>query len=227
MNIEEFTEPFIPTGADKNDNWAKLPHFMRTNEAAYKDLSKEGATYLVSPEYANLVTSKSYMTGGVQYHTPILDLDMDAALVPSTTVGHYHLYIDKVMPEEDYRKLIDVLVEVGILQSGIKEHQMDGEGFTAARLPGISKKPEELSSGKSMFVTSNMLTEMFTASTPQTLSLEETPKEDPLNGIAGILKETSALAEVASKTGQNLQDVLEAYQALKGSINKSSNEEPF
>lgn len=51
-------------------------------------------------------------------HRPILDLDMDAMLIPSSTPGHHHLYIDKPMSWEDYCKLLDVMAEVGILEPG-------------------------------------------------------------------------------------------------------------
>ena len=51
-------------------------------------------------------------------HRPILDLDMDAMLIESSTPGHHHLYIDKPMTWDDYQKLLDVLEEVGILEPG-------------------------------------------------------------------------------------------------------------
>lgn len=51
-------------------------------------------------------------------HIPVLDLDMPAMLLKSSTYGHYHLYIDKPMSWENYEKLLDVLGEVGILEPG-------------------------------------------------------------------------------------------------------------
>jgi hypothetical protein len=51
-------------------------------------------------------------------HIPILDVDMPAMLLKSSTYGHYHLYIDKPMSWENYCKLLDVLAEVGILEQG-------------------------------------------------------------------------------------------------------------
>lgn len=51
-------------------------------------------------------------------HIPMLDLDMPAMLLKSSTYGHYHLYIDKPMTWENYEKLLDVLGEVGILEPG-------------------------------------------------------------------------------------------------------------
>lgn len=51
-------------------------------------------------------------------HIPMLDIDMPAMLLKSSTYGHYHLYIDKPMTWENYVKLLDVLAEVGILEPG-------------------------------------------------------------------------------------------------------------
>lgn len=49
-------------------------------------------------------------------HKPVLDLDMDVMVVPSSTRGHHHLYIDHEMPWENYSLLLWVLQHVGILQ---------------------------------------------------------------------------------------------------------------
>lgn len=51
-------------------------------------------------------------------HIPVLDLDMDAMLLPSSTPGHHHLFIDKPMTWKQYKKLLDVMAEVGILEPG-------------------------------------------------------------------------------------------------------------
>lgn len=51
-------------------------------------------------------------------HRPVMDFDIPARYVPSTTPGHGHLYIDKPMKWEDYTKLLKVLGEVGILEPG-------------------------------------------------------------------------------------------------------------
>lgn len=64
---------------------------------------------------ANLVCSDRK---GDDLHVPILDLDMPAMLLKSSTYGHYHLYIDKPMTWENYCKLLDMLGEVGILEPG-------------------------------------------------------------------------------------------------------------
>lgn len=51
-------------------------------------------------------------------HIPVLDLDFDAALIPSSTPGHFHLILDRPMSWTNYEKLLTVLGEVGILEPG-------------------------------------------------------------------------------------------------------------
>lgn len=79
------------------------------------------------------------------FHRPVLDLDFDAALFPSTSADHHHLYLDKVLPWSDYVKLLDVLAEVGIIEPGYRDASIARE-FTSVRLPWITKpapaKPE-------------------------------------------------------------------------------------
>ncbi len=72
-------------------------------------------------------------------HKPVLDIDMSVKIFPSTTEGHFHLYIDKEMPWEDYCKLMDVMAEVGILEQGYVNASRQ-RGYSAVRLPWIKKE---------------------------------------------------------------------------------------
>jgi hypothetical protein len=72
------------------------------------------------------------------FHRPILDLDFDAHLFPSSSADHHHLYLDKVLKWSDYVKLLDVLAEVGIIEPGYRDASIARE-FTAVRLPWVSK----------------------------------------------------------------------------------------
>lgn len=71
-------------------------------------------------------------------HTPVLDIDVPASLVPSSTPGKHHLYIDVPMSWDDYCKLLDVMAEVGILEPGYVSASK-ARGFTAVRLPWVRK----------------------------------------------------------------------------------------
>lgn len=72
-------------------------------------------------------------------HRPVLDIDIPIAVVPSTTEGHYHLYIDKQMSWAEYERLLDVLVEVGIVEPGFAAASIS-RGYSAVRLPWVQKE---------------------------------------------------------------------------------------
>ena len=71
---------------------------------------------------------------GDRLHRPVLDLDMNAALIPSATPGHFHLYIDKLIPWRKYEQLLIALSDCGILEQGYVDASID-RGYSSARLP--------------------------------------------------------------------------------------------
>lgn len=75
---------------------------------------------------------------GIPTHKPVLDIDMPVMLVPSSTRGHNHLYIDAPMSWDHYAKLLKVLGEVGILEPGYVRASLYRES-TWLRLPWIGK----------------------------------------------------------------------------------------
>jgi hypothetical protein len=89
----------------------------------------------------NVATSLMYKSG--DYHIPVLDIDMPCALYPSSTEGKYHLYIDCPLTWEEYKKLLDVMAEVGIIESGFANASI-AKGYTAVRLPWVKKGDEPL-----------------------------------------------------------------------------------
>jgi hypothetical protein len=62
----------------------------------------------------NLIASKT--EDG--YHMPVLDIDLPIKVMPSSTPGHSHLFIEKPMAEEDYFDFLDVLVVAGLVEAG-------------------------------------------------------------------------------------------------------------
>lgn len=87
----------------------------------------------------NLWTSE---ISGTELHAPVLDLDIPHKYVASTTAGHGHLYIDVPMTWDQYRMLLTVLGEVGILEPGYVDASIVRK-FTAVRKPEIKKAPDE------------------------------------------------------------------------------------
>lgn len=90
---------------------------------------------LTREEEANLVSS--LLEDG--RHAPALDLDVPARLVPSSTEGHAHLYIDVPMTWEQYQAVLRVLGDVGILESGFVAASLAREA-SMLRKPGVKKE---------------------------------------------------------------------------------------
>lgn len=72
-------------------------------------------------------------------HRPVLDIDFPAALIPSTTPGHFHLYLDKPMGWSKYRQLLGSLSDAGIIEQGYANASAD-RGYTSVRLPWVKKE---------------------------------------------------------------------------------------
>jgi hypothetical protein len=127
---------------------SRLPEWTHCCKLWKADLTSQNSKEMVKPllppperreavpEDANCISSLVYKDEEVEIHYPLLDIDMSAALIPSRTAGHYHLYIDKQLSREDYQKLLTVLEEVGIINTGVL-NQFDREGVTFLRLPGV------------------------------------------------------------------------------------------
>lgn len=79
-------------------------------------------------------------------HSPVLDLDFEARLVPSSTPGHYHLFLDGLELDADaYDALADALVAAKVIQPGFRRRLRES-GTTLARLRR-DKTPGEPATG--------------------------------------------------------------------------------
>lgn len=74
-------------------------------------------------------------------HYVMLDIDIPAALVPSSRAGHSHLYLCRALDWEEYEKLLRVLAEVGIIEQGYADASI-ARKQTFLRLPWIRKGTE-------------------------------------------------------------------------------------
>lgn len=68
-------------------------------------------------------------------HFPCFDLDFECRLVPSRSVGHWHLYLDQAVPADLYWKLLDVMAECGLVEPGWVRSGK-ARGFTSVRREG-------------------------------------------------------------------------------------------
>lgn len=86
---------------------------------------------------ANIVCSDIKYTDK-QVHKPVLDINMPVKLIPSTTPGHFHLFIDCPMSWEKYQLLLEVMAAVGIIEHGYMKTSVQCKG-SDVRLPWIKK----------------------------------------------------------------------------------------
>ena len=84
---------------------------------------------------ANVVSSETEQGT----HLPILDLDFPAVLLPSSTEGHFHLYLQREVEWSKYEKVLDDMKDAGLLQKGYVEHSKSRKG-TFLRLPWVKKR---------------------------------------------------------------------------------------
>lgn len=75
-------------------------------------------------------------------HRPVLDIDFPAALVPSSTPGRFHLYLDIEIKDADYWPMLEALAAAGVLEPGYVR-ACQSRGYTSVRLPWIKKQPGE------------------------------------------------------------------------------------
>tara|TARA_R110002020_G_scaffold404912_1_gene614997 strand:- start:40070 stop:40462 length:393 start_codon:yes stop_codon:yes gene_type:complete len=110
------------------------------------DSSAEEPIEMKRPEvagvkHADIITSEVQNTNG-EIHKLVLDIDFPVKVVPSTTEGHFHLYIDKTMSKKVYFELVRAFVDAGLVEEGFLGASLE-RGFTGVRLPWI-KKPQAL-----------------------------------------------------------------------------------
>lgn len=137
-------ESIVPDGQgivnDIPGRWGRIPMHVVLDEDYQKAKAKGEQVKPEMPtegEAPNVISSLLY--NGM--HAPVLDIDIPATLVPSSTEGHSHLYLDVAMTWTQYCKLLDLLSEVGIIEEGYRNASI-ARGFTAARLPWVKKNNE-------------------------------------------------------------------------------------
>lgn len=87
--------------------------------------------------YATLVSSK--LPDG--NHMPVIDLDLPCMLVPSSTSGHFHLYINQEMSWGQFLNMLQMMTDAGVVQPGFNRFTRErGQAFV--RYPGVTKDNE-------------------------------------------------------------------------------------
>lgn len=76
--------------------------------------------------------------GDQPLHAPVLDIDFQCFVVPSSRPGHYHLYLDHALTWEKYAALLTALGEAEILSPGFVHFALEREE-TVVRMPWVPK----------------------------------------------------------------------------------------
>lgn len=86
-------------------------------------------------ENANLISSRC--PDGM--HAPVLDIDIPHRVVPSSTSGHSHLYLDVSLSWRKYKRLLRELSRAGVIEEGFYKSALR-RGQSMVRPPGVIKK---------------------------------------------------------------------------------------
>lgn len=79
---------------------------------------------------------------GAPLHRPAIDIDVPARLIPSSTPGHHHLYLDVDCTWEQYEALLKALNACGIVETGYVLAALERKA-TFVRLPWVKKKADQ------------------------------------------------------------------------------------
>lgn len=112
----------------------KVTTWDEDSSVTYSQEEREPATSIGD---ANISTS--IREDVEDHHALLLDLDVPAWLVPSSTEGHSHLYVDVSIPTVTYYALLDALSDAGVIQHGYANASKH-RGGTALRLPWVKKE---------------------------------------------------------------------------------------
>lgn len=124
------------SASGEDDNWDTETQGPRVIEVPMGDALLYGSK-VQNPFTGDFFSPAPVGTG--PRHYVILDLDIEAHLIPSSTEGHSHLVLNHQVPESIMGELLDVLVRAGIVQEGIKKYQWDRDKELTLRLPWVAK----------------------------------------------------------------------------------------
>lgn len=136
----EFTTP-KSVWLNPSNRWYKIAKTLRyyigmIGDWRYGSFKPEEVRSLADAE------AVSSQVWGTDKHKIAIDIDMPAALVPSSTEGHFHLYIDKEIAWAEYKEVLIVLCEAGILSEKYVRESIN-RGYTSLRTPWTHKSSND------------------------------------------------------------------------------------
>ena len=104
------------------------------NPLTRERLKRELQIQQEKPLRPNLVSSR--VSKGI--HLPALDIDYGARLIPSSTKGHWHLYLDRPVTWRKYKKVLKAMAAADLIQPGFYKAAKKRKQ-TYLRKPGVMK----------------------------------------------------------------------------------------
>ena len=127
------------TGLGTGRLFAEVPRKYRFL-TAFGDYESNDGTVVDSMLDANVISSDSSADPNVHY--PVIDLDVPVYLIPSSTSGHGHLYINVGMTFEAYKNILVALADAGVVEQGYVDASIR-RGRSDVRLPFWAVKGKE------------------------------------------------------------------------------------
>jgi hypothetical protein len=126
--------------AEVLDGYAEIAEKLERHQVDFKD-DDYGETRIEAPvdslAKANIVSSK--VRGSEDRHILALDIDFPAMLIPSSTEGHFHLYVDKEMSWPQLELVLETLAYAGVIEGGYAKASISRR-HTSLRTPWTSKE---------------------------------------------------------------------------------------
>lgn len=71
-------------------------------------------------------------------HAPVIDIDFPAVLIPSSTPGHFHLYLERPVKWSAYVRMLEAMSDAGLVERGYVRASV-ARGRTFVRKPTCTK----------------------------------------------------------------------------------------
>ena len=133
-----------PSAMTPHQLWGLLPSWMRGHQLATipepetTEPDEYDGEHVEEDDIAEAHIILSHDATELGTHRPVLDIDFPVHVVPSSTPGHFHLYLDKPMPWGKYRRLLSALESAGVIEKGYARVS-EARGYTSVRLPWVRK----------------------------------------------------------------------------------------
>lgn len=128
--------------AEDEKNWVREtvgPRGLYTTVTPVSDSPYEEDPERLPATHDNAVLVGSKLPNG--NHMPVIDLDLPCTLVPSSTPGHFHLYINKEMTFGQMLNMLQMMTDAGVVQPGFNRFSRErGQAFV--RYPGVTRNNE-------------------------------------------------------------------------------------